>query len=258
MAATYPIMLVTVVPEQTVAEQDRWYGPRLYSRDPDKCCALRKVSPLDGVGAHPPRGRGGVRAAGAAVLRRQGLDGDAAPGRQGLHPGADSVSLVTWTPGTISRRHWNSATARWPLRRAAAGRRRPVLHRRRRAEGTSRRDLQSTADPAAAAGHRGQQVRRRARRRPPRRGEDPGQRTGFLAARRLRPVGPAPAAAGAVAAVQRAAPAGRTRARVSPVELDRAGRLGLHPGRAHRAAGDLLQPPAIGLPAQRHVARAGT
>ncbi|WP_043725880.1 phosphoadenylyl-sulfate reductase [Kutzneria sp. 744] len=46
VAATYPITLVTIVPEQTVAEQDRWYGPRLYTRDPDKCCALRKVAPL--------------------------------------------------------------------------------------------------------------------------------------------------------------------------------------------------------------------
>jgi phosphoadenosine phosphosulfate reductase len=52
VAATYPITLVTVVPEQTVAEQDRWYGPRLYTRDPDKCCALRKVAPLEGALRH--------------------------------------------------------------------------------------------------------------------------------------------------------------------------------------------------------------
>ena len=52
VAATYPITLVTVVPEQTVAEQDRWYGPRLYTRDPDKCCALRKVAPLDAALRH--------------------------------------------------------------------------------------------------------------------------------------------------------------------------------------------------------------
>lgn len=47
VAATYQITLVTVAPEQTVAEQDRWYGPQLYTRDPDKCCALRKIAPLD-------------------------------------------------------------------------------------------------------------------------------------------------------------------------------------------------------------------
>jgi phosphoadenosine phosphosulfate reductase len=47
VAATYPITLVTVTPEQTVAEQDHWYGPQLYARDPDRCCALRKIAPLD-------------------------------------------------------------------------------------------------------------------------------------------------------------------------------------------------------------------
>ncbi|MFC0437793.1 phosphoadenylyl-sulfate reductase [Kutzneria buriramensis] len=52
MAAIYPITLVTVTPEQTVAEQDRSYGPRLYTRDPDKCCALRKVAPLDAALEH--------------------------------------------------------------------------------------------------------------------------------------------------------------------------------------------------------------
>jgi phosphoadenosine phosphosulfate reductase len=30
----------------TVAEQDAAYGPRLYERDPDLCCGLRKVQPL--------------------------------------------------------------------------------------------------------------------------------------------------------------------------------------------------------------------
>jgi phosphoadenosine phosphosulfate reductase len=44
--ATLPIGLVTVRPEQTVAEQDATYGKDLYLRDPDLCCALRKVRPL--------------------------------------------------------------------------------------------------------------------------------------------------------------------------------------------------------------------
>jgi phosphoadenosine phosphosulfate reductase len=29
-----------------VAEQDAEHGPRLYERNPDRCCALRKVEPL--------------------------------------------------------------------------------------------------------------------------------------------------------------------------------------------------------------------
>ena len=44
--AAYPIRLIDVTPVQTVAEQDAEHGPRLYERDPDRCCALRKVEPL--------------------------------------------------------------------------------------------------------------------------------------------------------------------------------------------------------------------
>jgi phosphoadenosine phosphosulfate reductase len=43
---TMPVNLITILPKQTVAEQDAEYGPDLYARDPDKCCALRKVAPL--------------------------------------------------------------------------------------------------------------------------------------------------------------------------------------------------------------------
>ncbi|HEY9473248.1 MAG TPA: phosphoadenylyl-sulfate reductase [Mycobacteriales bacterium] len=46
VAGTLPVNVITVTPEQTVAEQDARYGPRLYERDPDLCCALRKVAPL--------------------------------------------------------------------------------------------------------------------------------------------------------------------------------------------------------------------
>lgn len=44
--ATLPIRLHRVRPVQSVAEQDAAYGPRLHDRDPDLCCALRKVQPL--------------------------------------------------------------------------------------------------------------------------------------------------------------------------------------------------------------------
>lgn len=42
-----PLRLLTVEPTQTVAEQDAQYGPGLHERDPDLCCALRKVEPLE-------------------------------------------------------------------------------------------------------------------------------------------------------------------------------------------------------------------
>jgi phosphoadenosine phosphosulfate reductase len=42
----YPVTLVNVTPSRTVAEQDADLGPRLYGRNPDLCCYLRKVEPL--------------------------------------------------------------------------------------------------------------------------------------------------------------------------------------------------------------------
>ena len=46
IASQLPVTIVTVEPPHTVAEQDARYGPRLYERDPDRCCDLRKVRPL--------------------------------------------------------------------------------------------------------------------------------------------------------------------------------------------------------------------
>jgi phosphoadenosine phosphosulfate reductase len=46
VAATLPVTLRTITPKRTVAEQDASFGPRLYERNPDQCCALRKVMPL--------------------------------------------------------------------------------------------------------------------------------------------------------------------------------------------------------------------
>jgi len=43
----YPIKLINVTPSRTVAEQDAELGPRLYGRNPDLCCYLRKVEPLE-------------------------------------------------------------------------------------------------------------------------------------------------------------------------------------------------------------------
>ena len=43
----YPIRLINVTPSRTVAEQDAELGPRLFGRNPDLCCYLRKVEPLE-------------------------------------------------------------------------------------------------------------------------------------------------------------------------------------------------------------------
>lgn len=46
VAATMPVTVRTLTPKRTVAEQDESFGPRLYERNPDQCCALRKVMPM--------------------------------------------------------------------------------------------------------------------------------------------------------------------------------------------------------------------
>jgi phosphoadenosine phosphosulfate reductase len=46
VAAVHDVNVITVTAEQTVAEQDATWGKDLFARDPDQCCALRKVAPL--------------------------------------------------------------------------------------------------------------------------------------------------------------------------------------------------------------------
>jgi phosphoadenosine phosphosulfate reductase len=43
---TIPVTVRSVRPALTVGQQDGEYGPRLFSRDPDACCDMRKVQPL--------------------------------------------------------------------------------------------------------------------------------------------------------------------------------------------------------------------
>ncbi|MFF7352634.1 phosphoadenylyl-sulfate reductase [Streptomyces filipinensis] len=45
--AVMDVNVITLTPKQTVAEQDAEYGPKLHDRDPDLCCRLRKVQPLE-------------------------------------------------------------------------------------------------------------------------------------------------------------------------------------------------------------------
>lgn len=47
VAAVYPVNVINVTPSRTVAEQEAALGPRLYGRNPDLCCFLRKVEPLN-------------------------------------------------------------------------------------------------------------------------------------------------------------------------------------------------------------------
>ncbi|MEU3351044.1 phosphoadenylyl-sulfate reductase [Streptomyces sp. NPDC037389] len=51
--AVMDVHVLTLTPRRGVAEQDAAYGPRLYERDPDLCCRMRKVEPLaEGLAAY--------------------------------------------------------------------------------------------------------------------------------------------------------------------------------------------------------------
>jgi phosphoadenosine phosphosulfate reductase len=43
----YGLTVERILPDQTVDEQAAAYGPRLWEREPDRCCGLRKVAPLE-------------------------------------------------------------------------------------------------------------------------------------------------------------------------------------------------------------------
>ncbi|HET6690861.1 MAG TPA: phosphoadenylyl-sulfate reductase [Miltoncostaeaceae bacterium] len=47
LVARYDLDLERVDPRETVEEQAQSEGPELWRRDPDRCCALRKVEPLE-------------------------------------------------------------------------------------------------------------------------------------------------------------------------------------------------------------------
>jgi phosphoadenosine phosphosulfate reductase len=47
VSVVYPVNVINVTPATTVAEQDTELGPKLYARNPDLCCYLRKVVPLE-------------------------------------------------------------------------------------------------------------------------------------------------------------------------------------------------------------------
>ena len=46
VARALPVRILDIKPKQTVAQQDAEYGAKLYERDPNLCCQLRKVDPL--------------------------------------------------------------------------------------------------------------------------------------------------------------------------------------------------------------------
>jgi phosphoadenosine phosphosulfate reductase len=47
VAARIPVRVLSITPVHSVGQQDGEHGPRLFARDPNACCAMRKVEPLE-------------------------------------------------------------------------------------------------------------------------------------------------------------------------------------------------------------------
>jgi phosphoadenosine phosphosulfate reductase len=96
ITSVLPITLHNVMPARTVAEQDAEHGPALHERDPDLCCALRKVQPLAAALAGYSAWGSGVRRDEAAS--RAGtllVDWDAKRGMVKVNP------LAAWTQDDV-------------------------------------------------------------------------------------------------------------------------------------------------------------
>ncbi len=93
----YSITIRAVRPAQTVVEQARTLGDRLWDREPDRCCALRKLEPLRGALA-------GFDAWITAIRRDQTADrASAAVLEEDARFGLAKVNpLVAWTAADVA------------------------------------------------------------------------------------------------------------------------------------------------------------
>jgi phosphoadenosine phosphosulfate reductase len=96
VAATYDVNLITLVPQLTVPEQDARYGAKLHDRDPDACCGMRKVEPLNRALQDYSAWATGIRRADAASRTQTPVVSfDARRGKVKVAP------LATWTDSDI-------------------------------------------------------------------------------------------------------------------------------------------------------------
>jgi phosphoadenosine phosphosulfate reductase len=95
--ARMAVNVISVRPALTVGQQDGVHGPRLFSRDPDQCCFIRKVEPLEralaGYDAWAAGVRRGETAARSSVRE---VDFERARGKVKLAP------LARWTDADVA------------------------------------------------------------------------------------------------------------------------------------------------------------
>jgi len=96
MAYRGRVNIVTVRPELTVPEQDAAEGRDLFARDPDRCCFLRKVAPLDrALAGYDAWGSGLRRDESASRSLTPVVDWDARNGKVKVNP------LARWTQADV-------------------------------------------------------------------------------------------------------------------------------------------------------------
>ena len=96
--AVYDVEVVNVVPRQTVEQQDAEYGKDLFARDPDLCCALRKVEPLhDAMAPYTAWITGLRRAESESRVNARAVEWDADRRRVKVNP------IVAWSDDDVER-----------------------------------------------------------------------------------------------------------------------------------------------------------
>jgi len=95
--AVYPVTLRRLLPLQTVAEQDAEHGKDLFARDPDLCCALRKVAPLNrALRGYEAWATGMRRAESATMANTPVVEFDAKRGKVRIAP------LAAWSDDDVA------------------------------------------------------------------------------------------------------------------------------------------------------------
>ncbi len=98
VAATLPVTVRSIQPRQSVAQQDASFGARLYERNPDQCCALRKVMPLRNALKDYDGWASGLRRDEAATrMDVQVVEWDEQRGMIKLNP------IAAWTQNDVDR-----------------------------------------------------------------------------------------------------------------------------------------------------------
>jgi phosphoadenosine phosphosulfate reductase len=92
VSAVLPVNVRTILPLKTVAEQDAEFGAKLHDRDPNLCCAMRKVEPLERALAPYQAWASGLRRADSADRANvKVVEWDTKRGMVKLNP------IATWT-----------------------------------------------------------------------------------------------------------------------------------------------------------------